>query len=253
MRTQIAAGNWKMNLSFDQGKELVQTILQGINSVDLAGKKVIFSPPYPYLASLVQMTSGQDSVLIAAQNVHQEEKGAYTGEISASMLASIGVDACLVGHSERREYFQEANDLLAIKVNRLLDVDITPIYCLGEKLAEREGGETLQVIEKQMNEGVFGLEASAFSRLIIAYEPVWAIGTGKTASPEQAQEVHQFIRQLIATAYSSKVAEECTILYGGSVKPANADGLFSQPDIDGGLVGGASLKGPDFVEIIKAL
>ena len=253
MRTQIAAGNWKMNLNADQAQELVGTILEGIGSGLKSGTEVIFSPPYPYLPSLVKLAEGNPAVLIAAQNVHQEEKGAYTGEISAGMLASLGVDACLVGHSERREYFGESNELLATKVKQLLAHGIKPVYCLGEKLEEREGLQTLKVIEEQMTEGVFGLEEEDFAKLVIAYEPVWAIGTGKTASPEQAQEVHQFIRQLIASKYSAATAENTSILYGGSVKPANAQGLFSQPDIDGGLVGGASLKAPDFLEIIKAL
>ena len=243
-----------MNLNADQAHDLVDTILKGMGSGPKTGTEVIFSPPYPYLASLLKQTNENPAVLIAAQKVHQEEKGAFTGEISAGNACFLR-RRCLVwvGHSERREYFNESNELLATKVKQLLAHGIKPIYCLGEKLEEREGGQTLQVIERQMNEGVFGLSEADFSKLVIAYEPVWAIGTGKTASPEQAQEVHQFIRQLIASKYSTATADSTSILYGGSVKPANAQGLFSQPDIDGGLVGGASLKAPDFLEIIAAL
>ena len=242
-----------MNLSYTEAQELVQKILEGIRTFPLQGNEVILSTPALYLKPMADLVKDVEGIHIAAQNVHQEEKGAYTGEISAAMLTSIGVGVCLVGHSERRQYFGEDNVLLAQKVSRLLAHGIKPVYCLGEKLEQREGGNTLEVIQKQMSEGVFGLTEAEFSQLIIAYEPVWAIGTGKTASPDQAQEVHKFIRKLIADQYSSESAENTTILYGGSVKPANAEGLFAKPDIDGGLVGGASLKAPDFISIIQAL
>ena len=253
MRKNIAAGNWKMNLTYAEAQGLVKEILEGIRTFPLQGNEVILSTPALYLKPMADLVKDVPGVHIAAQNVHHEEKGAYTGEISAAMLASIGVGVCLVGHSERREYFGEDNALLATKVSRLLALGIKPVYCLGEKLEQREAGNTLEVIQTQMKEGVFGLAESEFAQLVIAYEPVWAIGTGKTASPEQAQEVHKFIRKLIEDQYNAETAENTTILYGGSVKPANAEGLFAKPDIDGGLVGGASLKAPDFIAIIQAL
>lgn len=216
------------------------------------GVEVIFAPPYVHLQAVAQLVKGNPNFHVAGQNVHHEDKGAYTGEVSASMLASIGCSHAIIGHSERRQYFKEDNALLATKVSKALAHGLSPIYCLGESLAQREAEETFAVVQAQLSEGLFALSAEDFARVIVAYEPIWAIGTGVTASPEQAQEVHAFLRGLIRDKYGAETAENCSILYGGSVKPANAQELFGQADIDGGLVGGASLKSRDFVEIIKA-
>ena len=252
MRKNIAAGNWKMNTSPASARELVQGVLAGYKSYS-GGAEVIFSPPMPFLAMVAEGVGDTPGVHVAAQNLHQAESGAYTGETAASMLTAIGVSHVLIGHSERREYFHEDNALLAAKIDRALAHGLTPIYCIGETLQQREAGQMLDVIRTQVSEGAFHLDAAAFGKLVIAYEPVWAIGTGVTASPEQAQEVHQFIRSLITEKYGDAVANDTSILYGGSVKPDNAAELFAKPDIDGGLVGGASLKAADFVAIIHAL
>ena len=253
MRKQIAAGNWKMNLSAQEAQSLASEVVNMAKDEYQGDAEVIFGVPYPYLSLVQHITKDHPNMHLAAQNLHQADKGAYTGEVSATMLTSIGVTHVIIGHSERREYQGENNDLLADKIDKALENGLVPIYCFGEKLEEREGGNTLRVIEEQVSEGSFHLDAANFSKCILAYEPVWAIGTGKTASPEQAQEVHAFIRKLITDKYGADVAEGTTILYGGSVKPANANDLFAQPDIDGGLVGGASLKSRDFTEILKAL
>lgn len=253
MRKKIAAGNWKMNLSLTQGQSLVSEVMQMVNDEYKGGAFVIFAPSFPYLAAIQHLTKDNARFHVAAQNVHHQTKGAYTGECSVEMLTSVGVTHCIIGHSERRQYFQEEGEVLATKVNLCLANNITPIYCIGETLAEREGNTTFQVLAAQIQSEVFHLSDDDFTKIIIAYEPVWAIGTGKTASPEQAQEVHAFVRGLIHSKYNEKVADNCTILYGGSVNAANAKELFSQPDIDGGLVGGASLKSREFAEIVKAL
>ncbi len=253
MRKKIAAGNWKMNLTITEAQQLVSEIVNMYKDEYMGEGEIIFSPSYPFLPTIQHLVKNVDKVYVAAQNVHQEEKGAYTGEVSAAMLASMGISYCIIGHSERRTYFNEDNALLAQKIDQALSHGLKVIYCIGEKLEEREAGKTLDINQRQLTEGAFHLDASAFSQLVIAYEPVWAIGTGKTASPAQAQEVHHFIREQIAQNYDQAVADNTTILYGGSVKPANSQDLFSQPDIDGGLVGGASLKSRDFIEIIKAL
>lgn len=253
MRKLIAAGNWKMNLTSTEAWGLVGGVLESFADNQKDSVHVIFSPSYPYLSQVVELASSHDRVHVAAQNLHQEEGGAYTGEISASMLTSVGVTHVIIGHSERRQYFGEDNALLAAKIDIALAHGLTPIYCVGETLEQREAGQTLDVNRAQISEGSFHLSSADFSKLIIAYEPVWAIGTGKTASPEQAQEVHAFIRSLISEKYGNEVADNTSILYGGSVKPGNALELFSQPDIDGGLVGGASLKAADFNGIIAAL
>lgn len=252
MRKNIAAGNWKMNTDPTSATALVEGVLAGFAEYK-GGAEVIFSPPMPFLAMVAAQTAGTASVHVAAQNLHQEESGAYTGETAAAMLTAIGVSHVLIGHSERREYFHEDNALLAAKIDRALAHGLVPVYCIGETLEQREAGQMLDVIRAQVSEATFHLDATAFGKLIVAYEPVWAIGTGVTASPEQAQEVHQFIRGLIAEKYGDTVANDTSILYGGSVKPSNAAEIFAKPDIDGGLVGGASLKTDDFVAIINAL
>ncbi|MDX2283978.1 MAG: triose-phosphate isomerase [Bacteroidia bacterium] len=253
MRKNIAAGNWKMNLTLPQAQALASEVVHMTQDEYQGDAQVIFAPPFPYLAQVLHLVKGHARFSVAAQNLHQEASGAYTGEVSAEMLVSMGVTHCILGHSERRQYFGENNDLLAKKLDRCLAAGLTPIFCIGETLAEREAGNTLNINRVQLEEGAFHLDAEAFSRVILAYEPVWAIGTGKTATPEQAQEVHAFIRSLIAGRYGEALAGEISILYGGSVKADNAVSLFGQPDIDGGLVGGASLKSREFTEIIKAL
>lgn len=253
MRKKIAAGNWKMNLTAAEAWSLAGGVLEAFEGNTKENAQVIFAPSYPYLSKVVELAASNDRVFVAGQNLHQEESGAYTGEISAAMLTSIGVTHVIIGHSERRQYFGENNAILAAKINRALAHGLVPIYCIGETLEERESGKTMEVNSTQLSEGAFHLDAENFSKLIIAYEPVWAIGTGKTASPAQAQEVHANIRSLISEKYGDGVADQISLLYGGSVKAANAAELFSQEDIDGGLVGGASMNAAEFAGIIAAL
>ena len=248
MRRNIVAGNWKMNKLFPQADDLVNSIAEELRNYDTTDVDVIVCPPFPYL-ELVSDVSEDGDFFTGAQNVSKFENGAYTGEVSATMLKSLGVDYCIVGHSERRKYFHETNQDIAQKIDRLLNEDITPIMCVGESLDERESGRYLDVIRTQIEEGIFHLSADDMQRCVIAYEPVRAIGTGHTATKEQAQEVHAFIRQLICDKYNDDVAQEVSILYGGSCNPTNARELFAMEDIDGGLIGGASLKHKDFIEI----
>ncbi|MFT5167084.1 MAG: triosephosphate isomerase [Saprospiraceae bacterium] len=248
-RQLIAAGNWKMNTTYEEGIKLAQQI--GQNTLDPKAL-VVVAPPYVSLQGVAQVIKDFPQVKLAAQNCHQELKGAYTGEISIDMLIAIGVEYVILGHSERREYNNESNELLAAKVNLVLSKGLIPIFCCGESLAIREAGTYIDFVSKQLTEGLFHLSASDFEKVVIAYEPIWAIGTGVTASPEQAQETHQSIRQLIAEKYNEKMADETTILYGGSVKPSNAKEIFSKPDVDGALVGGASLDAEGFVAIVEA-
>ena len=252
MRKKIAAGNWKMHLDAAQAQALVSEVVNMYRSEYRGDAEVIFAPSHPFLSQIHHLVKDAPKVHLAAQNLHEAAQGAYTGEVSASQLKSVGVTHVIIGHSERRQYQQESNALLASKIDIAQAHGLVPIYCIGETLAEREAGHTLDVIRTQMTEGAFHLDAAAFGQVIVAYEPVWAIGTGVTASPAQAQEVHAFIRELITGKYGAEVAANTSILYGGSVKPDNAAELFAQPDIDGGLVGGASLKSRDFTEIIKA-
>ncbi|MEM1324440.1 MAG: triose-phosphate isomerase [Bacteroidota bacterium] len=245
MRTQIAAGNWKMNTTHAAGLELAKAVASGKRPDDV---QIILGTPAIYLAELSQL----DSVHIAAQNCHHEEKGAYTGEISADMVQSTGATHVILGHSERREYQGETDTLIAKKIDLVLSKGLLPIYCCGEKLEVREADEHRDLVAKQLGEALFHLSAEEMKKVVIAYEPVWAIGTGKTASPEQAQEMHAHIRQLLADKFGQAVADSISILYGGSVKPANAKEIFAQPDVDGGLVGGASLKADDFLAIANS-
>lgn len=248
MRRNIVAGNWKMNKSFGEADDLMTGIVESLREYDTTDVDIIICPPFPYL-ELVSDNAEDADFFTGAQNVAKFSDGAYTGEVSASMLKSMGVDYCIVGHSERRKYFGETDADIAQKIDRLLEQDITPIICVGENLQEREEGRHFEVIGKQVKEGVFHLKADDMQRCILAYEPVWAIGTGKTATKEQAQEVHEFIRNLILENYNDDVAQEVSILYGGSCKPSNAQELFSMKDVDGGLIGGASLKASDFIDI----
>ena len=252
MRKHIVAGNWKMNKTFSEADELVSDIIEKLESIDLdRNTQIILCPPFPYL-EMVSDYSDDSYFLVGAQNVSDQESGAYTGEVSAAMLESMELDYCIVGHSERRAYYHETNELVAAKVNQLLKHHLHPIVCVGEVLEEREAGKQFEVVEKQVREGLFHLSATDFADIIIAYEPVWAIGTGKTATPDQAQEMHAHIRALIAKQYGKEVADETSILYGGSCKPSNAKELFANPDVDGGLIGGASLKADDFLGIATA-
>ena len=248
-RQLIAAGNWKMNQNNEQGIELATYIEQNLGD---SNALTILAPPFTSLYSVAQVIKDNPSVKLAAQNCHEKESGAFTGEVSIDMLIGVGVEYVILGHSERREYNQESNELLASKVNLVLSKSLKPIFCCGESLALREAGTHIEFVSNQLKEGLFHLEEADFRNVVIAYEPIWAIGTGVTASPEQAQDMHESIRQLIATQYGTEVAEATSILYGGSVKPGNAKAIFSKKDVDGGLVGGASLKGADFAAIINS-
>ncbi|MEO1414938.1 MAG: triose-phosphate isomerase [Bacteroidota bacterium] len=253
MAIPIVAGNWKMNLDTTTAQSLVSEVITMVKDEYQGEAQVIFGPSFPFLSQIHHLVKGEERFHLSAQNVYQEEKGAYTGEISASMLTSVGCTHVIIGHSERRQIFGETDALLAQKIDIALAHGLAPIYCIGETLAQREASETLSICTAQLLDGAFHLDAEQFGRLVIAYEPVWAIGTGKTATPAQAQEVHASIRKTIKEKYGEAVAQNTSILYGGSVKPNNAQELFGQPDIDGGLVGGASLKSRDFVDIIKAI
>ena len=241
-----------MNKTFGEADDLLNDIMTKLESTTLdANTQLIVCPPFPYL----EMTSdySDDSYfMVGAQNVSDQEVGAYTGEVSAAMLESLEIDYCIVGHSERRAYYHETNEIVARKVDQLLKHGLKPIVCCGEVLEEREANKQFEVVKQQITEGLFHLTPEQFGEIIVAYEPVWAIGTGKTATPEQAQEMHAFIRSLIAEKYGNEVAEDTTILYGGSCKPSNAKELFANKDVDGGLIGGASLKADDFIGIATA-
>jgi triosephosphate isomerase len=248
MRKLIVAGNWKMNKSLQEGIELAKAVNEKVN-----GQKaiVILCTPFIHLTE-VKKVINKSTLFLGAQNCSSKQAGAYTGEISASMIKSTGADYVIIGHSERRAYFKETDSTLNKKVRLALENDLIPIYCCGEVLPEREAGRHLDVVSRQINEGLFSLSTKEFSKVIIAYEPVWAIGTGVNATPEQAQEMHAYIRSLIAGKYGKEVAEDTTIQYGGSCKPSNARELFANPDVDGGLIGGASLEAEDFVAIINS-
>ncbi len=249
MRAKIVAGNWKMNKNRDETETLLAELSAKLPDTDA---QVIVAPTSVNLDTAKKALESS-TIQVSAQNMHFAENGAYTGEISADMLLSIGVDIVILGHSERRAYFGETDELLAKKVNAAVGKQMKVIFCFGEELEERKSGNHFSVVESQLKNGLFHLDAQAWKHIVLAYEPVWAIGTGETASPEQAQEMHAFIRKTIAEAYSSAVADAVTILYGGSVKPDNATEIFSKPDVDGGLIGGASLKADDFMAIIKAI
>ena len=247
MRTPLVAGNWKMHKTVAEGRELVAGIREGIGN--LAGVDILICPPFPLLFPLAEAVGGSP-IMLGAQNVHEADHGAFTGEVSVGMLKDAGCTHVIIGHSERRHVFGEQGPRLAKKVRAVVDAGLTVIYCVGETLDQRESGRTHEVVETQLDEAVTG-DIPA-ERLIIAYEPVWAIGTGKTATPEQAQDVHRLIRSKLGSTYDPAVAERIRILYGGSVKPANAADLAGEPDIDGALVGGACLVAADFVAIITA-
>lgn len=252
MRKQIAAANWKMNLTVQQGEQLINDLLSKPHDLK-ENQLAIFAVPAPYLMMVQEKLGNKNRVAVAAQNCYSKKSGAYTGEISVEMLNSIGVKYVVLGHSERREYFNESNQFLAEKIDICLSHQITPIFCCGEPLQIREEGTQNAYVAAQLKESLFHLTSAQLVNVVIAYEPIWAIGTGKTASSDQAQEMHAFIRAELAHVYGKETADQISILYGGSVKANNAVDLFSQPDVDGGLVGGASLIADEFAAIINAL
>jgi triosephosphate isomerase len=252
MRQKIVAGNWKMNNDKKATSLLIKGIRKSIKKLPLENIRVIISPTFVNLSSALKKAK-KSKIEVVAQNMHQAKSGAFTGEISADMLKSIGIKTVILGHSERRTHFGETDNILSEKVNAAVENGLETIFCFGELLEDRKSENHFTVVESQLKNGLFHLEASAFKNIILAYEPVWAIGTGETASPEQAQEMHAFIRSTIEKKYNKEVAENISILYGGSVKPANAEEIFSKPDVDGGLIGGAALKQEDFTAIIKAI
>lgn len=251
MRSKIVAGNWKMNKTLEEGKILASEIMSMVADEVKGDVKVIFCTPFPYLLT-IKSQLGNGRISVGAQNCNENEWGAYTGEVSAPMLKAMDIPYVILGHSERRQYFGEDGKLLAKKVDAALKHGLSPIFCCGEPLEVREKGEHEAMVKKQVEESLFHLDEASLKKIVIAYEPVWAIGTGKTATSQQAQDMHAVIRKLLAAKYGQNVANEISILYGGSVSAANANELFSCPDVDGGLVGGASLKSREFTEIIKS-
>jgi triosephosphate isomerase len=248
MRKNIVAGNWKMNTNLKDGLDLAVAVEKSA-SEKTSDAIMIIAPPFTHLAEAKKVLS---EVKLAAQNCASEESGAYTGEVSVDMINSTGAEYVIIGHSERREYYKEDDALLAKKVDLALSKGLKPIFCIGEVLEERESEKHFEVVSGQLEKGLFHLSSEQFAEVVIAYEPVWAIGTGKTASPEQAQEIHAFIRKQLSENYGNQVADNTSILYGGSCKPSNAEELFANPDVDGGLIGGASLKAEDFIQIANA-
>lgn len=249
MRTKIVAGNWKMNNDLAETQTLIEQLIQ---QGDFSNKRVMIAPTAVHLSAAKSALS-TSKIEVVAQNMHQAEVGAYTGEISGKMLKGIDVNTVILGHSERRAYFGETDAILEEKVAAALKQDIEVIFCFGEELEDRKAGNHFEVVASQIKNALFALDAAALKHIILAYEPVWAIGTGETASPEQAQEMHAFIRNLLAEKYGESTAQATSILYGGSVKPNNAQEIFSKADVDGGLIGGASLKAEDFFAIVKSL
>jgi len=249
MRKKVIAGNWKMNNDAEQSVQLINTLLQKLPQTHA---EVVIAPSFVNLALAVEKTKNSP-IIVAAQNMHFAEKGAFTGEVSASMLEAIGIKTTILGHSERREYFNETDESLAKKVDTALAHHFRIIFCIGEKLAERKAGKHFEVVKGQIEKALFHLPQQAWTSIILAYEPVWAIGTGETATPEQAQEIHAFIRKIVADKYGKAVADDLSILYGGSCNAKNAASLFTNPDVDGGLIGGAALIADDFITIIQAM
>lgn len=251
MRTKIIAGNWKMNLDYAQAMSLVDGIIQMTD--DNMRTRIVLAPPFPYLTQIEMQSKLRTNIFIAAQNCSDKNSGAFTGEVSASMLRSIGVESVIIGHSERRTLFGESDEVVAEKTKRAIENELQPIFCCGESLAERKSDKHFDVVKSQLSKGLFHLSIEKISDAIIAYEPVWAIGTGVTATSSQAQEMHLYIRNLVSEKYGSATSGKIRILYGGSVNANNAAELFGCPDVDGGLVGGASLKADEFAAIIAAM
>ena len=250
-RRKLIAGNWKMNKTAAEGVALVEDIKKGLPACGCGGPEVLVCPTFTSLSASVEAAKGSP-VQVGAQNVHWAESGAYTGEVSAAMLLDAGVTHVIIGHSERRQYFAETDETVNGRTKAAIAAGLTVVLCVGETLAEREAGKTMDVVGGQVRADLAGIAAADMAKIVIAYEPVWAIGTGKVATDEQAQEVHAFIRGVLREMFGADIAEATRILYGGSMKPANAKGLLAQPDIDGGLIGGAALKAPDFLAIIEA-
>ena len=249
MRKKIVAGNWKMNTTVPQGIELAKEVVA--LGKEVKDCELVIAPPFTHLAGVAEVVKGT-KVALAAQNCADHTSGAYTGEVSVDMIDSIGCTYCILGHSERRQYYGETDEKLVVKVNLALEKNIKPILCVGENLQEREAGKHFEIVEAQIKNVLYTLTAEQLKNVVVAYEPVWAIGTGKTATADQAQEIHACIRKCIADKFGAELAEEITILYGGSCKPSNAKELFAQKDIDGGLIGGAALKAPDFIAIAQS-
>ena len=252
MRKQIAAANWKMNLSLQEANELLDA-LAAENLQLSTDQEAVFAVPFPYLLLAKDKLNSNEKFYVAAQNCYVKESGAFTGEVSASMLSSCKIDYVILGHSERREYFNENNFILSQKIDVCLKNNLKPIFCCGESLAIREGGTQNDYVEAQLKESLLHLEGDQIRNFVVAYEPIWAIGTGKTATAEQAQEMHAHIRKVLTEKYGNDIAQSISILYGGSVKASNAKEIFGKQDVDGGLVGGASLNALEFVEIMKSL
>jgi len=249
MRKKIVAGNWKMNNNKRETAELIKALKPLSFSHDI---RVMIAPAFTHLAQAEKLTEG-GRIEVLAQNMNAGESGAFTGEISAGMLYSIGINKVILGHSERRAYYNETDASLKQKVETALTHDMEVVFCFGEELVDRKAGSYFEVVQIQLETALFHLSPSEWSKIILAYEPVWAIGTGETASPQQAQEMHAFIRGLISLKYDQVLADDVSILYGGSIKPANASAIFSMQDVDGGLIGGAALKAEDFMAIIQSL
>jgi triosephosphate isomerase len=248
MRKKIVAGNWKMNNGLSETIELINNLKQNLSDSDV---KVMIAPSYPFLKTAVDQV-GDGSIEVISQNINDNKSGAYTGEVSIDMLKSIGVNTTLIGHSERRAYYNEDDALLLKKINLALESNMDIIFCFGEELKDRKSNSYFDIVKAQLENTVMKLEPNSWKNIVLAYEPVWAIGTGETASAEQAQEIHKFVRNCISEHFSSEIADNVPILYGGSVKPSNAVEIFNKKDVDGGLIGGAALNAHDFVEIIKA-
>lgn len=253
MRKKIIAANWKMNKTFSEATNLLKELKSGISKLPNNKAIVVIAPPFPYLSQAVNELNGLNNVFVAAQNCYSEEQGAFTGEVSAPMLQSLGVKDVIIGHSERRNYFKEDADFLLKKTICGLKNNLTPIFCIGETLQQRESNKHFETVKNQLEETLFKLDKTSFAQVIIAYEPVWAIGTGLNATPAQAQEMHNYIRFVVSEKYGSEIAQSTSILYGGSCNEKNASELFACKDVDGGLIGGASLSATSFLEIVKQM
>jgi triosephosphate isomerase (TIM) len=249
MRQKIVAGNWKMNKN---KQETIALLTELVSKLPSTSAQIVVAPTFVNLSTAVEFLNNKN-ISVAAQNMHQSENGAYTGEISADMLKNIGVNTVILGHSERRAIFHETNSVIAFKVDTALKHNMKVIFCFGEELKDRQDKQHFNVVENQLRDGLFQIDKAAWGNIVLAYEPVWAIGTGETASPDQAQEMHEFIRETVRKTFGSDIAEDVSILYGGSVKPENAKEIFSKPDVDGGLIGGAALKADDFISIINGI
>ncbi|GGZ19513.1 triosephosphate isomerase [Echinicola pacifica] len=251
MRKKIVAGNWKMNGTQEEGQKLTSEIVNMVKDERVTDVTVVINPPFVHASNVKKLIGDTPNIFLGGQNCSDKESGAYTGETSAKILASFGASYVIIGHSERREYFKESNEELTAKVQQALANGLVPIFCCGEPLEIREAGTHEEYVKEQLTASLFGLSEEDFAKIVVAYEPIWAIGTGKTASSDQAQDMHAAIRTHLASKYG-KIADETSILYGGSCKPDNAQEIFSKADVDGGLIGGASLKSRDFVDIIKS-